>query len=119
MEVEPNRQSLTKLRFALQQFGSIDMKMQLQTALVLLFVAEYQDRPEGITTADLQRQFGMSNAAASRNTHYWFRGEASMNPNGAGLLVVADDLSDRRKRTIRLSPEGEAFVRKLTSLLSD
>ena len=63
--------SLRTIRQAIERFGQFDMKMQLSTALVLLFIAENQDRPEGVTTQDVQKRLGLSNAAASRNTYYW------------------------------------------------
>ena len=92
--------------------------MQIGTALALLYVARHQNRSEGVTTADLTRWLGMTSAAASRNSYYWADGTPDMPNAGYGLINISIDPMDRRKRTLRLTPKGEAFVNQLEELIN-
>lgn len=100
----------------LNRFAQYDNKMQLSTALTLLYIASRQD--EGVTTQDLQKWLGLSSASASRNTYYWGEGTPDMPHAGYGLIDVAIDPGDRRRRILRLTPRGEAFVNQLKEELN-
>nr|DAU76316.1 MAG TPA: Transcriptional regulator [Caudoviricetes sp.] len=101
----------------LQRFAQYDLKMQLSTALTLLYVARFQDEPDGVTTGDLTKWLGMTPAASSRNTYYWGEGTPDMPHSGYRLVDVVVDPIDRRKRLLRLTARGEAFVRQLKETL--
>lgn len=101
----------------LERFAQFDPKMQLSTALSLLYIARYQDRPEGVTTGDLTKWIGLTPAAASRNSYYWAEGSVDMPGSGYGLVSIVVDPLDRRKRLLRLTARGEAFVRQIGELM--
>lgn len=102
----------------LQRFSQYDLKMQISTAMTLLYIARHQDRPEGVTTADIQNWVGLKTAAASRNSNYWGDGAKDMPNSGFGLITVTENPNDRRKRELRLTPRGEAFVNQLEEILT-
>ena len=93
--------------------------MQLSTIQVLMFIARNQDREGGISVQEVRDGLGMSNASASRNVNYWTDAAVkSMTNAGAGLVVSDFDLIDRRRRVLRLSPKGTAFLRQVEELLN-
>lgn len=96
-----------------QRFAQYDLKMQVSTALTLLYVARFQDEGEGVTTGDLTKWLGLTPAAASRNAYYWGEGTNDMPHAGYNLVSVVIDPLDRRRRSLRLTSRGEAFVRQL------
>lgn len=102
----------------LQRFAQFDMKMQLSIALALLYIAQHQDRDEGVTTNDLTKWLGMAPAAASRNSYYWADGTPDMPHAGYGLIKIIVSPTDRRRRSMRLTPKGEAFVNQLEEILN-
>lgn len=102
-----------KLRRVIERFTQFDAKMQLSTVLTLLLVAEHDEDPKGFSTQDVQRLLGVSNAAASRNTAYWSHGVDEMPGSGHGFISIDFDLVDRRKRSLRLTPKGRAFINQL------
>ncbi|WP_422048047.1 hypothetical protein [Shimia sp.] len=117
MEHDETGTSLSKIIALGQRLSQFDVKMQISTALALIYVAKFQDRPEGVTTADLQKWLGVSSAAASRNSYYWGDGTQDMPNAGFGLIRVEMDPMDRRKRVLRLTPRGEAFVNQLKGIV--
>ncbi|TYB82432.1 hypothetical protein [Maritimibacter fusiformis] len=104
------------IRF-LQRLAQYDLNMQLSTALTLLYIAQHQNRPEGVTTMDLTRNLGLTQGAASRNGYYWGEGTPDMPNAGYGLVTQTIDTKDRRRRLLTLTPRGEAFVRQLEEVL--
>lgn len=108
---------LRKLRRLLQRFAQFDASMQVSTVMVLLYVAEMEDKAGGLSTVDVQQAVGLSNAAASRNTNYWGPGTKSMTDAGTGYISVDFDPLDRRKRLLRLTPKGRAFVTQLMEVI--
>lgn len=101
----------------IEKFSQYDGKMQMMTALTLLYVARHQDRDGGVTTNDLQRWIGIHSSSASRNTYYWGDGTADMPNAGFNMMRIDIDPADRRRRLIRLTPRGEAFVAQLEEIL--
>lgn len=101
----------------LQQFAQWDVKMQLSTVLTLLYVAKYQDRPDGVTSNDLTKWIGITNSAASRNTYYWSDGTPEMTHGGYKLITVTIDKLDRRRRNLRLTKEGEVFISRIKEIM--
>ncbi len=102
----------------LRRFEQFDIKMQLSTALALLYIARHQDRPQGVTTGDIHNWIGLGSAAASRNVNYWAEGTPDMPNSGLNLVSVRISPNDRRKRELRLTPRGENFVAELEAILS-
>lgn len=109
----PTDGSLNKVLTIFQRMSQFDVKMQLSTAMALLYVAKYQDRDGGVTTADLSKWLGVTAAAASRNSYYWADGTHDMPGGGFGLISISIDQEDRRRRCLRLTPRGEAFIDQL------
>ena len=111
--VMDSNRDVQKIINLLQRFAQYDLKMQVSTALTLLYVARFQDEPEGVTTGDLIKWLGMTPASASRNTYYWGEGTNEMPNAGFNLMSVVADPMDRRKRDLRLTSRGVAFLRQL------
>ena len=103
---------------ALERLAQFDINMQLSTAMSLLYVARFQDRDGGVTTSDLTNWLGLSTASASRNSYYWADGTKDMPNSGYNLITVVPDPVDRRRRQLRLTPRGEAFIRQLDEQFS-
>lgn len=108
--------SLSKLIAALQQFAQFDSKMQVSTALTLLYVADRQDQPGGVSQKDLEKWVGMLSGTASRNVMYWGEGYKEMPNAGYGLIEQQVSDTDRRRRCIKLTPKGQAFIHRLEEL---
>ncbi len=117
MEYDQTNTSLSKMIALGQRLSQFDVKMQVSTMLALFYIAKFQNRPDGVTTADLQKWLGVSSAAASRNSYYWGEGTHDMPNAGFGLIRIDMDPNDRRKRLLRLTPRGEAFVAQLEGLM--
>lgn len=115
--MNPAKEDVQKIINLFQRFSQYDLKMQLSTALTLLYVWRYQDEPDGVTTGDLTKWLGMTPAAASRNTYYWGEGTNDMPNSGYDLISVVVDPVDRRKRVLRLTSRGEAFIRQLREVV--
>lgn len=101
----------------IQKLAQFDVKMQLNTALTLLYVARHQNRPEGVTHADLMRWLGVSTASVSRNLYYWEEGGEQTPNAGYNLIEIKRDIKDRRRRVLCLTPRGEAFINQLEEIL--
>lgn len=109
----------TSIRTTIQlveKFSQVDKTMQANAMLTLLYVAQYQDRPEGITTSDIRKWLGVSNASASRNIHLWGEGTADSSTSGFGMVEVREDPNNRTKRHVRLTPKGEAFIQQMETV---
>ncbi len=102
---------------AFQRFAQYDVKMQLSTAMALLYVADQQDKDGGVSTGDIQKWLGITSAAASRNSYYWGEGHSDMPHSGYGLVSVNIHPTDRRLRTLKLTARGEAFIKQLEDIL--
>jgi len=98
-------------RRALERFAHFDAHIQLSTILTLILIHEHQDDDGGFTTGDIQRRLGISNSAASRNTYYW--GEGVDGTGGPELITIGWDVKDRRRRTLRLTAKGRAFIERV------
>lgn len=75
-------------------------------------IAAAQDRGEDISVQDIERKVGMKSGTASRNVYYWGEGHKDMT-GGYEFITIAFDPSDRRKRSLRLTNKGRAFVNQL------
>lgn len=111
------RPHLTAFRKALEAATVFDVNMQASTLLTLLLAAEHEEDPDGFSTGDVQAALGVSNGTASRNLQFWEKGNAAMPAGGMEYIRIGMDPMDRRKRTIALTPKGEAFIRKLEEII--
>ena len=105
--------NLSKLISALSRFSQYDNKMQLSTILTLLYVAQHEDEKEGVTTKNLQDWVGLLSGTATRNAYYWADGHKDMPNSGYGLLEVMIHPDDRRRRILKLTPKGRAFISQI------
>lgn len=101
------------LKTALRRFAQFDLKMQVSTILTLLEVGLAEAAQEDISVQDIERRVGLQSGTASRNCYYWAEGHRDMT-GGHELIAIGFDLSDRRKRTLRLTNKGKAFFHDLT-----
>ncbi|MBL4783858.1 MAG: hypothetical protein JKY49_00370 [Cohaesibacteraceae bacterium] len=93
-------------------FSSIDNNMQVGTILALLQVALAVSRGGHGTTELVEKKVGMGSGTASRNVRYWGSGHKSMS-KAMKYMTNEMDPEDNRKRVLRLTHTGEAFIDKI------
>lgn len=103
---------LNTLVGAFRRFNQFDTKMQVSTILTFLEVALAELEGREISVHDIEKRVGMKSGTASRNVYYWAEGHKDMT-GGHRLITVTMNREDRRKRDLRLSPKGEAFLNQL------
>jgi hypothetical protein len=92
---------LSKTLSLVQRLAGLDSSMQVGEILTFLHIALNQDEDSPISTGDLIRTYGMSNASASRSAYYWADGLADGKRGGFRLVDISLDPRDRR----HLKPE--------------
>jgi hypothetical protein len=107
------RQVLSGLINSLRRFNQFDTKMQVSTILTLLEIALAEDKDEEISVQDLEKRIGLLSGTSSRNVYYWGEGHKDMR-GGHEMVDVRIDPIDRRKRSLRLTHKGRAFINQLT-----
>ena len=103
--------SLTHLKRILSRFSSFDPKMQLSTVMTLLEIAAADIDGREISVLDIEKAVGLLSGTASRNVYYWGEGHKDM--KGGHNFIKIDFGTDRRKRSLRLTPKGNAFISNL------
>lgn len=96
----------------LHRFNSLDQKMQVSTILTLLEIAAAEFKGEDISTRALEQRVGMLSGTASRNVYYWGEGHKDMR-GGHEMVNIGFAVDDKRKRSLRLTHKGKAFIRQL------
>lgn len=99
---------LTRLFRAFEELRKLDAEMPLQTATMLLLVAEQP----GISQTALLSRAGVSKAAVSRIFH-----RLSDRPGGLALLHMDEDPNDLRAKITHLTPKGKRVVTSLELLM--
>lgn len=107
-----NKLGLERTIRHLRAFNNLDTKMQVSTILTLLEIALAEAKREAISPMDLEKRIGMLSGTSSRNVYYWAEGHKDMR-GGHHLVDVQIDPVDRRKRSLRLSHKGRAFLHSL------
>jgi DNA-binding MarR family transcriptional regulator len=96
-----------------RELEEIDPEMPLQRLKTLLYVS----MNPGITTKELAKKTGFTEASASRN----LLALGVMNPMtkrpGYNLVEAHDNMDDRRGRRYSLAPRGVRLVMKLSNLI--
>ena len=109
---------LDSLIAALQYFNKIDPKMQVSTILVLLETANAHQKGSEIIVDQITKMIGIQNTAATRNVHYWADGHKQMPNGGHHFISVNIDLEDRRRRLLKPTETGDAFLKDVISVFS-
>lgn len=94
---------------ALRRFNQFDGKMQVSTILTLLEIAHAEASNTDISTQDIEHRVGLYSGTASRNVYYWGEGHKDMR-GGHEMITIGFDPSDRRKRSLRMTNKGKAFI---------
>jgi DNA-binding MarR family transcriptional regulator len=110
----PAHVGIAAFRRGVDHFALIAPHMQLSTMMIFLFVAERGP----CTQKEVERQFGLSNASASRNIGYWSDPEDG-DAVGAGLIERQVDPTDKRRRLLRLTPRGTEFFTRFMLALAE
>lgn len=106
------RRAMARLISALKRFSTHDPKMQVSTILTLLEVAASDLAGEDISVQDIEKKIGLLSGTASRNVYYWGEGHKDMS-GGYEMITIGFDPNDRRKRSLRMTNKGQAFVAEL------
>ncbi len=112
-EDQNEKAKLEKLIRTLRRFNEFDPKMQVSTILTLLEITEAELKGDEISVQDLEKKIGLLSGTASRNVYYWGEGHKQMPSGGHEMVTVGMSSQDRRKRTLKLSHKGKAFMRNL------
>lgn len=99
---------------ALRVLRTLDDRMQLQTAITLLLVMEFQP----CRMASLRSMAGLSQASISRNCAALGRIHRRGIP-GLGLIKTEEDIMDRKHKIVSLTPKGENIQRILSNPMSE
>lgn len=97
---------------ALRRFNQFDSKMQVTTILTFLEVAAAEGRKEDISVQEIEQRVGLKSGTASRNVYYWAEGHKDMT-GGHEMITVTMNPADRRRRDLRLTAKGKAFITQL------
>ncbi len=104
----------TELIQALRVLRTLDDRMQLQTAITLILVMEFQP----CRMASLRSMAGLSQASISRNCAALGRIHRKGMP-GLGLIKTEEDIMDRKHKIVSLTPKGENIQRLLNAPMSE
>jgi DNA-binding MarR family transcriptional regulator len=72
---------------------------------------------EGLTTKDIEKRCGMTNASASRNTQALYK-MAGAGRLGLGWLTWEPSMQDGRVRQVYLSPKGKEILALIEAAMS-
>lgn len=111
-EALQDRQLLNMLIAALRRFNQFDNKMQVSTILTLLEIAVADAAREDISVQEIEKRVGLLSGTASRNVYYWGEGHKTMS-GGHEMVAIGFDPNDRRKRSLRMTNKGKAFINDL------
>lgn len=92
----------------LGEFREIDPEIPIQTAAMLLVVA----MTPGVTMKELGERLGISQASCSRNVAALSKVHRLDKP-GYDLVYAVEDPAERRRKIVRLTPQGEQFMAQL------
>jgi DNA-binding MarR family transcriptional regulator len=107
-----NNISIDALITALRRFNQFDHKMQVSTILTFLECAKAERNRKDISVQDIEKLVGLRSGTASRNVYYWADGHKDMT-GGHNLITVTMNSEDRRRRDLRLTAKGKAFLGQL------
>lgn len=110
-----NQQKFTFLTLAraLERVREIDSTMTTQQLSVLLLIAAHGEAP----MADVAAKADMERSSVSRNMAilgpYGRQGK-----KGLGLLSFREDLTNRSRKFVKLTPKGKALVDELADIVA-
>jgi len=115
--MDPLRRQITdpsaeRLLQAFLLFQEIDRELPVQVVLTFLYVAA-RDRCH---KPALEQDLGLTTASGSRNTD-WLTKHHRLNKPGLDLITKEVDPTNKRRTILRLTPKGEALIKRLNSLL--
>lgn len=112
LEHTTDKQVMRSLKRVLYRFNQFDPKMQVSTILTLLEIAEAEMEGATISVQDIEKKVGLLSGTSSRNVYYWGEGHKDMR-GGHEMITIGFDVSDRRKRSLRMTSKGKAFINQL------
>lgn len=107
---------LRQARRFVDLFDQFDDKMALSTVKVLLSIATAELEGREISTIDVEKDTGLASGTTTRNIYYWANGHQQMK-GGWNLITVTMHPEDRRKRVLKLTSKGHAFINKLKGVM--
>jgi DNA-binding MarR family transcriptional regulator len=107
------RQALYRIALILEEFRKVSPTMPVSTALTLVTIA----MEEGQSITEVANRSGIPLATVSR--HYSQLGPVNpTEPKAWELIEYPNDLMNRRKKTVRLTPSGQRTIRSLLDLIN-
>lgn len=93
----------------IQEFRKMDPEIQAQAIILFLKAAANDDQ---ITMSELQQWSGLATSSISRNMA--LLGETNRHGEpGLNLVRAYEDVADRRRKIVRLTPKGRAVFSSL------
>ena len=97
----------------MRELAKRDPEIPGQVAITFLYIASHNPCHKQA----LEEELLMSTAAASRNSDY-LADVNRIRKHGLGLITKTTDPSNKRRKLLRLTPEGEKLVKQLEDYLS-
>ena len=105
---------LGRLATALEIFGAL-APGHLPTHHVQMVLFIGTGGPAGVTYQEIERRFGLSNAAASRSVNA-LSDSARHRKSALGLVEIFRDVDEGRRYRVRLTAKGQALIRSIEQL---
>lgn len=107
--------ALDRISDILTKLAGVDRGLQLTSVSTLIFIARHQQRAGGVTVGDVSEHFGIPQATASRVVCHWI---ADHKDGDRPLVESVIDSGNRRRRLLRLTPDGVRFIESLQQTLA-
>ena len=105
--------TLNKLAVAIDILREVDPELQAQTLATLIEVARH---PDGIKMQELAARVNISQSSVSRNISAMSHTHRVGKP-GYNLVIAFEDPTERRRKIVRLTPNGQRLVKRLLAAL--
>lgn len=103
--------TITEVIKTVEAFADVSPDMSVATVLTFLYVG----RRGVCIQKDVEKELGLSNAAASRNINYWcVTGSKKLE-----FIERYEDADDRRYNRLRLTRKGQGFLDRLLGVYED
>ncbi|MET4706703.1 hypothetical protein [Endozoicomonas lisbonensis] len=87
--------------------------LDLQSLQILALVADWQ----GVTMADLAEELDTTHHYIQFHVSMLARGKKGREKKGMNLLLVEDDMFDKRRKNLKLTEAGERVIKAIKPLL--
>jgi len=98
---------------ALELFRDLDPEMQAQAIATFIVIA---NADEDISMQEIQTATGLPSSSTSRNVQLFSETQRLGKP-GHNMVEAYEDIADRRRKLVRLTPKGKTFKARLSTVV--